>query len=95
MDAWLDEQELSVNAQWIETMRQVAGSGIPEPTYPWDISNTVGLMLSAMQVDSSKQAFSSLFETRIEIATEDIATIMSRSSYVPNPKSGSCRRKMP
>ena len=95
VDAWLDEQELSVNAQWIETMRQVAGSGIPEPTYPWDISNTVGLMLSAMQVDSSKQAFSSLFETRIEIATEDIATIMSRSSYVPNPKSGSCRRKMP
>lgn len=89
VNSYLNGLESGVNPQWVEAMHDIADKGIPEPNYPFDISSSVGLLLSSMQIDSSKQAFSSLFAGRMKTAVDSISTVMSRSSYTPNPRSTS------
>lgn len=86
VDEYLSSQSPLVAPEWISVLNDVARNGIPEPIYPFDISHSVGMMLSAMQVDCGKYTFDELFASRIATAKEEIQTVMSRSSYTMNPK---------
>lgn len=83
---YLATKESDVDAQWTAVMNEVANNGIPEATYPWDISHAVGMLFSAMQVDCDKNTFDNLYASRHATAIDEIDTIMRRSSYTANPK---------
>lgn len=83
---YLDGYNSEVPQEWIKVVNDVAATGIPEATYPWDISLETGKIFETMQVRCKTGAFETLYATALQTAQENIEIIMSRSNYPSNPK---------
>lgn len=84
--AYLDSYQSQVPQEWIRVVNDVAEKGIPEATYPWDISLETGKILETMEIKCKTGAFDVLYASALNTAQENIKTIMSRSTYPKNPK---------
>lgn len=75
-----------VPSEWINVVNSVAAKGIPEATFPWDISSETGKLFETMQINCKTAEFEVLFQKALSAAQKNINTIMSRANYPKNPK---------
>ena len=88
LQQYLQTAESDVDPSWTQVVYDVAARGIPEASYPWDISFAVGQMFETMQNSWGSAPFEQLYASALEKAKSTIASVMSRSSYEGNPKYG-------
>ena len=85
---FLNTVDTGVNPDWVSVVNDVASKAIPEPLYPWDITNEVLKLFQTMQVSSNEtNVFQTVYQPAIATAKANIDTILSRTSHRPNPNS--------
>lgn len=84
--SYLETYKSDVPTEWIQVINDVASKGIPEATYPWDISLEVGKIYETMELNCKTAGFESLYSKALQTAKNNISTIMSRASFPKNPK---------
>lgn len=82
---YLDSKTFNVPSEWVKVVNDVAEKGIPEPIFPWDISNQFGIILEYMELNATTKTFKNAYEEALAQANANIATIMNRGNYTPNP----------